>query len=61
MTSNRQEEMNTKQAYEMLMQDLNAQLDQVKSNVEIESESKAKKLRAKSNSQSWRGRHDDHS
>merc|ERR1712226_1741566 len=36
-----------KQAFEMLMQDLNAQIDQAKSDVEIKSETKAKKLQAK--------------
>ena len=39
--------MNAKQAYEMLMHDLNAQLDQATSDVEIKSETKAKKLQAK--------------
>merc|ERR1712086_245548 len=46
-TTLEKEEMNAKQAYEMLMQDLNAQLDQAKSDVEIKSETKAKKLQAK--------------
>merc|ERR1711971_61318 len=36
-----------KQAFEMLMQDLTAQIDQAKSDVEIKSETKAKKLQAK--------------
>merc|ERR1719439_501306 len=39
--------MNSKQAYDMLMQDLNAQVDQAKSDVDIKSASKAKKLQAK--------------
>merc|ERR1719240_2040762 len=39
--------MNAKQAYDMLMQDLNAQVDRANSDVEIKSESKAKKLQAK--------------
>merc|ERR1719311_1844278 len=39
--------MNAKQAFEMLMQDLNAQIDQAKSDVDIKSESKSKKLQAK--------------
>merc|ERR1719399_2107799 len=39
--------MNSKQAYDMLMQDLNAQVDQATSDVDIKSASKAKKLQAK--------------
>lgn len=42
------DEMESKQADEMLMQDLNAQLDQAKSDVKIKSETKAKALQAKS-------------
>merc|ERR1719263_1502505 len=39
--------MKAKQAYEMLMQGLNAQVDQAKSDVNIKSETKSKKLQAK--------------
>merc|ERR1719169_9496 len=39
--------MNSKQAFDMLMQDLNAQVDQSKSDVDIKSETKSKKLQAK--------------
>ena len=41
------EKMNALQAYEMPMQDLNAQLGQAKSDVEITTETKAKQLQAK--------------
>merc|ERR1712139_175987 len=46
-TALEKEEMNSKQAFDMLMQDLNAQVDQAKSDVDIKSASKAKKLQAK--------------
>merc|ERR1719277_2573256 len=46
-TTLEKEEANSKHAYEMLMQDLTAQIDQAKSDVEIKSETKAKKLQAK--------------
>merc|ERR1719188_1181047 len=46
-TTLEKEESNSKHAFEMLMQDLNAQIDQAKSDVEIKSETKAKKLQAK--------------
>merc|ERR1719240_2497221 len=46
-TSLEKEEANSKHAYEMLMQDLNAQLDQARSDVSSKSESKASKLQAK--------------
>merc|ERR1740130_286555 len=46
-TTLEKEEMTSKQAFEMLMQDLNAQVDQAKSDVDIKSETKSKKLQAK--------------
>merc|ERR1719401_73369 len=46
-TTLEKEESNSKHAYEMLMQDLNAQVEQAKSDVEIKSSTKAKKLAAK--------------
>ena len=46
-TTLEKEEMNAKQASEMLMLDLKAQIDQAKSEVEIKTETKAKKLQAK--------------
>ena len=46
-TTVKTEERNAKQAYKMLMEDLNAQLDQAKSNAEIESETKARSCRSK--------------
>merc|ERR1712139_11485 len=46
-TTLEKEEMNSKQAFDMLMQDLNAQVDQAKSDVDIKSSTKAKKLQAK--------------
>merc|ERR1740130_1369554 len=46
-TTLEKEEINSKQAFEMLMQDLNAQVDQSKSDVDIKSETKSKKLQAK--------------
>ena len=46
-TTLEKEELNTKQAYEMLMQSLNAQLGQAKSNVEIKSGTKVRSCRPK--------------
>merc|ERR1719517_412438 len=46
-TTLEKEESNSKHAYQMLMQDLNAQLDQARSDEEIKSQTKAKKLQAK--------------
>ena len=46
-TTLEREELNTKQAYEMLMQSLNAQLSHAKSNVEIISETKVRSGRPK--------------
>jgi len=45
------EEMNSKQAYEMLMQDLTAQIDQSTRDRTSKSESKTKKLEAKANAE----------
>merc|ERR1712156_117533 len=45
------EEMNSKHAYDMLMQDLTAQTDQAKQDREEKSETKAKKLQAKADAE----------
>jgi len=45
------EEMNSKQAYDMLMQDLTAQTDQAKQDREEKAETKAKKLQAKADAE----------
>ena len=49
-TTLEKEEMNSKQAYEMLMQDLNAQVDQSNRDISDKSESKAGKLQSKADS-----------
>merc|ERR1719476_1258792 len=46
-----QEEMNSKHAYDMLMQDLTAQTDQAKQDREEKAETKAKKLQAKADAE----------
>merc|ERR1719503_266598 len=46
-TNLEKEEMNTKHAFEMLVQDLTAQVDQATADRDLKSENKAKKLQAK--------------
>jgi len=46
-TALEKEETNSKQAYDMLMQDLNAQLKEDNNDIEVSTETKAKKLEAK--------------
>jgi len=50
-TTLEKEEMNSKHAYDMLMQDLNAQISQATSDRDAKAESKAKKLQAKADAE----------
>merc|ERR1712061_406652 len=50
-TKTEKEEMNTRHAYDMLMQDLTAQTDQAKQDREEKAETKAKKLQAKADAE----------
>merc|ERR1719174_3358630 len=50
-TTLEKEEMNSKHAYDMLMQDLNAQISQATQDRDAKAESKAKNLQAKADAQ----------